>query len=344
MKYIFCPSYESLYFVLYYQYSNKDFTVITYNWGIKCFCNHLRLKYIYFEYSSLSGKNIIRHIIQLYRLRKKLDDITANCNPKTEDKFYLLGHIISWPGFYLALKFSKKCRVYFKPVSGAMEIYVPKEGRDQQLKDYWRVYYLRWIVQLIFGMPTTIYSTRVKHVIGINETFFKKYGIQQLPLDKSIHDFRTNVLKNPKQFVNKTYDTMLLYEAPYLKSNMSPDTIQYLYKKMTSCLTNFVVKGRPDIQYENYEYLPSEVTTFLSYFPSELLYRNIRKYIVGIISASLVTVKYMPHLKAVSVLELAKWKTPREKQYYKDFLIQQHNKILFPKTWKEFREIIEGIR
>jgi len=344
MKYFFCPSYEAIYFVLDYRFSGMEFIVITYNWSIKCFCDFLGLENIYFDYSYLTGRNTFHHFIQLYRLRKKLDEIVENRRLGAKDKFYLLGHIISWPGFYLARKISKKCQVLLKVVSGAIETNPLKEGRNPLLKDYWRASYLKWAVQLIFGVPLTIYDTGAKHVIGINDVFLKRYGIKRLKSEESIHDFRANVIKNAKPLVNKAYDTMLLYEASYLKSSMSKNTIQNLYKNITISHSNFVAKGHPDFKSENFEYLPSEVPKFSPYFPAELLFPNIRKYIIGIISASLVSVKYIPHLTAISVLELAKWKTPREKQYYKDFLIRQNDRILFPRSWDEFHNIIKGTK
>ena len=61
---------------------------------------------------------------------------------------------------------------------------------------------------------------------------------------------------------------------------------------------------------------------------------------IAISSATLVTAAKQEHLKAISLIELVNWKNDKTKKEYKDWLINQDDRILFPKDLKQFFGLI----
>ena len=67
-----------------------------------------------------------------------------------------------------------------------------------------------------------------------------------------------------------------------------------------------------------------------SYIPAEFLFKNITNNVLGIISASLITATYQKNIKSISMLNLIKWKNNKSKNLYKEFLLNQNKRIIFP--------------
>ena len=106
MNYIFCPAYRSLFFALYLRNSGKEITIITYNEDIKRYCSATNIEYIYFELIRPSVKSFYKVVT----LKNKLDNLIEKIDFGKGNCFYLLDNAISYEGFYLAKKFSKKPR------------------------------------------------------------------------------------------------------------------------------------------------------------------------------------------------------------------------------------------
>ena len=347
MNYIFCPSYEPLYFVLHlWNSGQKDTKVITYNAGIELFCNHLGIEVIYFEYPVVSIKNVFKGLYALYNLKKRIDRTVEDANIKREDKFYLLGNGFSYPGFYLTKKFSKKCYAYFKNISFA-EFFSAKKIKNFFDRNYLKVQYLRYLIRIVLGINLTIYYTGdVKmryYTVGIDDNFLRKYRIKKLDFNKSLQDLRLEAMAKQKNIIKEEYDTMVIYEY-FSESLVSLRSLRIMYDNLFSMLPNYAIKEHPSfIKKESVQEnrgLLQRCQRLPAYIPSELLFNNIKRNIIGIASATLISAVNIQRLQVISLLELVQWKNRAYKKHWKDFLTKRSSHIIFVHNFEELEELI----
>ena len=109
--------------------------------------------------------------------------------------------------------------------------------------------------------------------------------------------------------------------------------VEYAFKKHPS-----KAQKRPDMAhyklFEQCEEIPS-------YMPVELIYNTIKRNVISLYSASLVTASHLPHLKVISLLELVDWYNESFKKEMKEHLSKSSDgKILFPKNIEELKSIL----
>lgn len=348
MNYIFCPSYEHVYLVLHFwNAGQKDIKVITYNADVKLFCNHLGMEVVYFEYPAavISIKNVFKGVCALYNFKKCTDRIIKDANVKRQDRFYLLGSIMCYPGFYLTQEFSKKCHLYYKDIS-PVDFFAVKKIKDFLNINYLRRQYLRLLIRIFLGIDLTIYYTRIGYyVLGIDDNFLKKYRVKKLDFNKSLQALRLEAMEKQKNIIKDEYDTMVTYEyESFSESLASLKSLRIMYDTLFSMLSNYAVKEHPDcIKKENVQenrYLPQKCRRFPAYIPSELLFNNVKQNVIGIVSATLISAANVEHLQAVSLLELVQWKDKVYKKHYRDFLTKQSKRIVFVRDFEELERLI----
>jgi len=347
MNYIFCPSYEPLYFVLYlWNSGQKDIKIITYNTDVALFCNHLGIEVIYFEYRVVSIKNVFKGLYALYNLKKSIDRTVEDTNTKREDKFYLLGSGFSYPGFYLTKKFSKKCYAYFKHIS-FVDFSYAKEVKNFFSGNYLKVQYLRYLIRLVLGINLTIYyagNVRMRrYTVGIDGNFLKKYRIRKLDFNKSLQELRSEAMAKQKKIIKEEYDTMVAYEW-LSESSVSQKSLRIMYDTLFSILSNYAIKEHPGLikeksTQENRDSLQT-CQRLPTYIPSELLFNNIKRNIISIISSTLISAANVQRLQVISLLELVQWKDRACKKYWKDYLTQRSNRIVFVHDFEELEGLI----
>jgi len=109
----------------------------------------------------------------------------------------------------------------------------------------------------------------------------------------------------------------------------------------------FALKKHPTLEKESSDAASVHYKVFDSceelpaYIPAELFYNNIRKNVLTLFSASIITASQFEHIKAISLLELIHWHHESYKKEFKNYLMKESkNKVIFPNSFEELKEIL----
>lgn len=340
MNYIFCPSYESLFFALHLKVKeNKEVRIITYNESVKKFCGLIETKCFFFELPRF------RHFYKLWFLKKDLDRLLKLIDIKKEDNFFFFGSYLAYSGFYLAKEWAKKGNVFFKE----LELKFPKLSKDSPYKKLyilWAKIYYRVLMRLILGINFSLYNAEnIKIIPGIDEKFLKKNKIGYLKLKKTMNQLAAE-LAEYKLFDVGRWENLFMPDYQMI-TLAKGDSLLTLYKRLQKLPCEIAVKPRPIVKgsaarlkqtqqvFSNFKILPY-------YIPAELLFSNVKKNVLAVSSSGLIAASKIKRLKAISLLELVEWQNRKDRQYLKDYLIEQsNNEIIFVRDFKELKKIME---
>ena len=340
MNYIFCPSYEALFFALYLKVKkNKEIRIITYNESVRKFCGLIETKCFFFELPRF------RHFYKLWFLKKGLDRLLRQINIKKEDNFFLFGSYIAYSGFYIAKVWARKGEVFFKE----LELKFPKLSKDSPYKKLYilgaKIYY-RVLIRLSLGINFSLYNAEnIKIVPGIDEKFLKENKIEYLKLEKTMNQLAAE-LAEYKLFDIGRWENLFMPDYQLI-TFAKGDSLLTLYKRLQKLPCEIVIKPHPIVKnsearlkqiqqvFSNFKILPY-------YIPAELLFGSVKKNVLAISSSGLIAASKIKRLKAISLFELVEWQNKKDRQYLKDYLIEQsNNEIIFVKNFEELKKIME---
>lgn len=339
MIYAYCGAYKALMFALYIKSLGKEITVVTYDKDVIRYCSKENINYIELKYIQLT----VRSIYKIFIFKKMLDKAIKKINFKKEDKFLLLGTANAIDSFYLAKELSKKGSVYYKNPDRRLEIY-----KAPRMKPFFiRGGIKRLALKIILGLDLIYYETHNVPRLGVDDKFLKKHNIAEYALgivpDKAIFDLIKKYKSNFKDYDNFIIDSSLLLgyaqfdSMVKLHENLFKLPLKFAFKKHPCESTEGTHSGLYVSFYEKFK----SCEEIPNYVPVELLFNNIKKNVMSICSVALVTASKFQHLKAISLIELISWDDESTKKYYKDYLKKESkNKILFPNSFEELKEIL----
>jgi len=340
LVFIYCSSYEHIPFALYLKNKNK-ITIITSHEGIKKFSELLNINVISFKSpKKIMTINIFKQVTIFYSQKKIIKKIISKMKISNSDSFYLPTRIFNWPnvGFiaYLVKKLSKKVDVYLARIEYAN--YKSVKIKNRFSIDYIRLGYIKVLCKIVFGVDLRIFDIDLKKYLGIHGLFIKKNKLKKYLLSIKLSQLRGEVIKSQPKLFKKDYKNFLLFEGGTLnKKLIFLDSVLELYQVLFHSLPNFIIKNHPGSLNHNVanESILSRlqmdgIDHYPSYIPAEFLFKNITNNVLGIISASLITATYQKNIKSISMLNLIKWKNNKSKNLYKEFLLNQNKRIIFP--------------
>ena len=277
---------------------------------------------------------------------------------KEGDSFFLPNKIFPWkwmgPDAYLCKNISKVADTYLGNIlyTDYQKINILNGFNKRKIQ----LEFLKILNRIIFGVSADTYiqswekfSIKTsKYWLGFSNKYISKNNIKPYDIGIDLKELRSIVIRKQKRYVTEVYDNMVLDEFnDHAKKRITYQHLVEFYNMLFEVVKNFAIKAHPNtildknkqinqpeiLFNKNYKYFPV-------HFPSEFLLHNIRKNIIGITSATLVTAAKQEHLKAISLLDMIEWKCEKNKKHYKDFLINQDDRILFPKDLDQFRELI----
>jgi len=351
MNFYYCAAYEQFYLALYARdKEQRNITIVTQHFGIKQFCDDLNIKSTYYDSTrqNISYIKIFKLLRHLYQEKKRMGQVFKIINVKQGDSFFIPTKIFPWewvgPNAYLFKKVSKIADVYLGDFSFAksQKVQISNFNKRAFILEIQGI--INWIV---FGIKPNIYITGNKYYFGLSSKFILKNKIKSFEVNASPDQLISEVIgKQTYRMVKEEYDNMILYE---LKSHgnkkISYHHLEEFYSTIFEILNDFAIKEHPNIFFRdemnqiNYP-LKNSYNFLPAYIPSEFLFKNIRKNVISFASATLITAAKQEHLKAISLIELIEWKSTNVKKHYRDFLINQEDRILFPKDLDQFRELI----
>jgi len=338
MYYIFCGAYKSLFFALYIRNQGNKITVLTYNKDIIKYCQAENINCIEFQYIRSS----VFTTYKLISLKRILDKIIKEVAFNTEDAFILLGDQKTYDAFYLAKEFSKKGRVYYK---------IPENISTKFKKSKFKPFFIRGdpiklVLKSYYGLDLVYFRSDEKSpCFGVDKTFFNKHNMKEYLPDIDVEEAILETVKKIKSSY-KEVDNLIIDQGLVI-SVLKFDTIKNLYEKLFELPIKFAFKKHPKItEYksqneEKYYNIFKNCDEIPKYIPVEFYGNNIKKNVISLYSTSLTTLSQLPHLNAISLLELVDWYDESYKNEWRERLNSTSNgKIHFPKTFEELKEIL----
>jgi len=350
MNYVYCRAPKPLLFALYLKnVLGEEITLVTCDKDMISYCDIENIKYIQFELKDTQfefGKYKIPSINKLSALKRTLDDVIKKIDIGKKDSFFLVGlKIKGYDSYYLAKKLSKKGVVYYRnPHDREINIYKPPRYKPI----FFRGEILRIFLKIVFGLDLMYYEYNNNPTLGVDDKFFKKYNIvEYLPSVSSIELDLDTIKKSKSSY--KEYDNVIIDDLAPLENITKFDSTKKLYEKLFNLPIDFAFKKHPiptPIMPENqlsksYYKIFKHLEEIPRYIPAELLCNNIKRSVISIHSVTLITASQLPHLKAISLLELVDWYHESYKKEFKNYFIKNsENKIIFPNSFEELKEIL----
>ena len=315
----------------------KEIVIITSNKDTVKYCKAENINYL--QINQL--KPSIASIFKLFAFKKMLDELIKKIDMGKEDVFITTGIVTGYGTFYLAKELSKKGDVYLKRTMRELSVYKPSGFKSI----YFRGIVYKFIIKRVLGLDVMYYEVNKNPRIGIDKAFLEKHNIRAYSPDLRIEDMILKVVEksksNYKEFNN------LIIDGGYSPDILVVDSVKKIFKKIFELPVEFAFKKHPNQEktmnqsklsyyelFKNCEELPT-------YIPVELFCNNIKKNVISIFSASLVTAAQLGHLKAISLLELVEWNNESYKKEFKGHLTKESkNNVLFPKSFEELKEIL----
>lgn len=353
MNYVFCGAYRELFFALYLKNKGEKVTVITHNKDIKKYCDTANIDCRYFGCIRPGLKSLNK----LKTLKERLDKILNEIEFNEEDRFYLLHKQFSYEAFYLIEKISSNVEIYFKDTQRELDRFKPKFSnifRKTGIKPilvcikpilvYFHLLIMKCFLKIVLGLDLVFYDVNGYPCFGIDQKFFDKNNIKTILQNRNYDDIIWEVMKKTK--INyKEYDNLISDDGACYDI-VTYDSVKKIYQKLLGLPIEFAFKRHPNSKIRNGEDVFSE-SFFKKYdeipifIPIELLCNNIRKNVISIFSLSLIGASKIPHLKAISLLELVEWYNESYKKEFKNYLKRAtNNRILFPNNFEELKKIL----
>jgi hypothetical protein len=341
VNYILGGAYKGLLFALYLKnIVGKKITIVTYKNDTIEYCKNEGINFIQFKHIKVNTSSIWK----VFSLKKELDKVISKINFKEKDNFFLLGNLKAYDFFYIAKELSYKGNGFFKDTDFEnRELPIFRQRWYKPI--FFRGSILKYSLKLILGLDLKFYTYNKVPCIGFDENFLKKYSIkkyaEEIPTEKMI----LAVVKN-HNCLNKTYENLIIDDGPF-SDIYDFDSVIRLYKYILSLSLTFAFKQRPStivdtkkstrLYYNGFE----KCKKIPKHIPAELLCNNIKNNVISIFSTSLITASQFKHLNAISLLNLVDWYNESYKKEYKEYLLKaSKNRILFPNSFQELKEIL----
>ena len=338
MNYIFCPSYPSLFFALHLKNVGEDIKIITDSVSIQKYCGTAGIDCIYYDYINVPT-------VQFYKmlaLKKRMDKLIQAIGVKNGDIFYLLDNSFDISSFYLAREWAKKSDVYFNVIGLRFMPY--KETRRLSLSFVARMF-VRCLFKLFLGLDLIFLDINGNPIWGIDHEFLDRNKIKSLKLNKSLTELTMEAMReNTVRF--KEYDNLIGTDGN-LSRIIAEESLIKAHEYLVSLQATFAVKYHPRVlttqEIQPYERIMTGLDELPDYIPVELLFGNIKKNVISVVSSLLIAAAKSEHLRAISLLELVRWHSPAYKQEIKDWLIKESaNNIIFVESFEELSKLLEA--
>jgi len=340
VNYLLGGAYKSLLFALYLKnILGEKTTIVTYKMHMIEFCKNQKMDYIKFDKIKIN----VLSIHKIFTLKKLLDDLIQEINPNQEDRFFLPGNAKAHEVFYLAKELSKKgFKVWYKTIDldgKEFEIFKPPWYKPVFIRGG----IMRVMFKIFLDLDLVYYYANNHPFLGIDDSFLKKYNIEQYDPDHSSEDLIFEVLKSYK---NELEFECLIIDDAFLDNIVDLNSLKKLLKNVLDLPVNFVYKKYPSSTDEkrikkNYYDIFKDCKELSEYLPIELFFNNNHGSVIAVCSSSLITASKFPNIKTISLLELVKWKNERNKEEWKKiFMDTSKGKILFPKSFEELKKIL----
>ena len=344
MNYILGGTYKSLLFALYLKnVLGEKTTIVTYKTHMIEFCKNQKMDYIKLDKIEINFLSIHKFFI----LKKMLDNSIKKINPKKGDNFFLLGNTKAHKFLYISQELSKKgFKVWYKMID-----WDGNEFERFKLPWYKPVFIRGTIIRLMFkiflDLDLVYYFANNHPFLGIDDNYFKKYNIEQYKPNQSSEDLLFESIEAYKK-EKDPFECLIIGDAD-LNNIINLNSLEKLFKNILELSIDFAYKkhpaplGRSEIDKKYYNIF-KDCKELPEYEPVELFFSNDNGSVLSVYSGALITASKFSNLNTISLLELVKWKSEKNKNEVKKILMDaSNNKILFPKNYEELKDLLLNV-
>jgi hypothetical protein len=135
-------------------------------------------------------------------------------------------------------------------------------------------------------------------------------------------------------------DTLLLIEVPEVEEFVDYKHLQFIYKRLFEAGLDIKIKYHPPEKRD--ELIKNDIEGYPTEIPGEFLLKNVKSNVVSLYSLSLITASFFENLKAISLLEIVKWKDQELIRKHRRWLEEEScGQIIFPKSVDELIDILK---
>ena len=361
---VWCPSLIPLYFALYLrQIEGKAVKVVSHHKSVLKFCDHLGVPTLAHARPML-GRNFFQNCGRLKRCEQDMRQRLRENPPAPGDAFLLLGSVaqIIYIGATLARLHAGRCQVFrhdlIEPDLKAAIQPAPFSLARFRDPGYRQMLSVALSAKLVQGLDLHVCKQPQKYALAIDDRFFASVGAAPLDFSLSPPVLKQKLLDHLAPSWPEDHDALVVdfdtafWWKAYASDPAGVGFMQELFGQVFAMLEraglDYALKVHPDIEEKPHLMgevtLPPGVPQFPAFIPSEFLYRNVRRAVVGVSSATLVGAAKSGRLTAISLMDLAPWRDTNLRDSIRTYLVREsEDKILFVRSVDELRQAIAGL-
>ncbi|MCF8296151.1 MAG: hypothetical protein K9H48_14910 [Melioribacteraceae bacterium] len=327
-KYFYCESYQALLYALSLHHKNDQIIIISPSNDIIEASNAFSIPAIQNrKFSSLqyiSERKTVR--TELNRIEELINK-DSFCFTHTQHSVFL---------FLLIEKLVKKNEIIFFD----FEYEYNRVKKITLTKKYLKKFVIKTLLNRIYSAEIILKEHSNNYILSIDKNIFEKRGIVTRKIGESYFNDISELANAKNINIEKRCD--YLYIEQIFKDNKQiidrlAEIESFLVKK------NFCIKLHPNHGKNESKF--SECYKYPTYLPVEFILGSVNKCVVSVGSSSLILASKYPNIKAISLLDIVK--DPENmmfEQVKNDLQIKSDNRIYFPKSIKEFINMIDNVK
>jgi len=260
--------------------------------------------------------NIIRSKLEFRKLFKDIEN--------SEIYFCNTGHAVVMYSYIK--KLSKRNKV----------IFYGKYPIEHNIK----AFAMRWITKWLLGVETVIHNMMGVPFWQLDKKFFENIEI----LENYVGDKKLLDKYTVKLDIIEGKDVLILAQDLLVYDLVTQESFVESLDKLIDILdvefpNLYVVKPHPR-EKKLYGKMTESKDIVPAYIPSELLMAHPWKFIISMVSTSLISASKITDAKVISMVDLFKWNGEKTHQQWKKAMAE--GKIIIPKDFNEMKELIKG--
>jgi len=327
----FCLGYESLVIPLTLKNNKKEVVVYTNRDDVSKFCKYVDIRCVIIP--NIGIKEVAVHS---KKVSKTIDAIIKDNSNDFNNAIIHFTHKNFDIHSLIIAKQKNNCEIRFHKTEIDLEnerlIFLPYKSFKKN------------IYALMFNW--ILFRYKLKRVYGLDITY--RYVIGSfVPIIKQkwVNDSVSTVLYSNvvELFFNayKSFNIQLELCKNLLIHTDINEMSNYVDKQSLIEIQDFVLKQGAYLKgHPNRNFLSSEKNQYPAYLPGELLVNSTSNAIISIASATFRYSLQFPNKKSISLIELLKWKDEKKKIFYKQYIDNFSDNILYPKTKEELMKMM----
>lgn len=270
------------------------------------------------------SSNMKSTVKNVFNVRREYKRLFSNIH---DDVIYLFGYSWSLSVFFHIKKLSRRNKVY---------IYHLGEDISMTKVKGLKPFLLKHTIKLLLNVDVDVVQQGSAVLPTLSDKFFSGFNIIKKSITKiDKKRLKIDMLsgKDILYILESTLNFKQISKKNYIKA--SNKICKILDKTFRD---KYVLKQHYNTEdvYENV----SKKALVYPYIPVEFILEYPFKVVIGVASFALITSANVFNKKTISLINLFEYEDIEIKKFYKNWLLQRSDKILYPETFEEFEEML----